>query len=117
MLHLPSRLIGEGDGQNVIWRRSALDEVRHTESDDTCFARAGTGQNHDRAFQSGDCIALLRVEGIDVYHKINGHRIDCFSRKGSSEKRFRLGLLFVSGVDESGLRSGSAGGKDSLRIR
>ena len=81
-----------------------------------CFTRAGAGQNHERAFHIGDCFALLRVEGIEVYHKIKGHRADSFSRNRSSKKRFSDGVV-ASGVDLSGLCGGSAGGKDLLRMR
>ncbi len=114
LLHFPCGLIGKGDGQNLLRRHSAFNKVRHPGSNDTSFARAGSGQNHDRAFQSGDSFELLRVEGIEVYHKIKGHRTDSFSQNRSSEKRFSDGVV-ASGVDLSGLRGGSAGGK-SLQV-
>jgi len=91
LLHLPSRLVGEGDGQNLLRRHSAFfNEVRYPGSDDMCFARAGTGQNDERAFHVGDCFVLLWVEGGQVHQKIKKVWVGRFSRNGSLEKRFRF---------------------------
>ena len=62
LLHFAGGLVGEGDGEDVSGRDALRDEVGDAEGDDAGFARAGAGQNQNRAVQRFDGLALLGIE-------------------------------------------------------
>src|SRR5581483_8729296 len=68
LLHLARGLVGESDGEDVVWSDAFLDEARDAGSDDAGFAGAGAGEDQDGAFGGFDGLALRRVEGQKIEH-------------------------------------------------
>ena len=62
--HLLGGLVGEGHGEHLVERRvPLLDEVGDAMRDDARLARAGAGENQQRAIDVLDGAALLGIEG------------------------------------------------------
>src|SRR6185436_14565453 len=65
--HLPRRLVGEGDDQQLRRPRLFLrEDVRHAGGQDARLARAGAGQHQQRAFGAHHRFALLGVEPLQI---------------------------------------------------
>ena len=61
--HLGGGLVGEGHGQDRVRRDAFLvDQPRDAAGDDARLARAGAGQDEQRAIGSFDGIALFRIQ-------------------------------------------------------
>ena len=61
--HLVGGLVGEGDEQDLVRRYNAsLDRVRGATADHPRLARAGAGQDEERAARGEDGLALGVVE-------------------------------------------------------
>src|SRR2546425_3689653 len=61
--HLARRLVRERDGENARWRHAPLaDEVRDPGREDARLARAGAGEDEERAAGMADGGVLGRVE-------------------------------------------------------
>ena len=64
--HLGGSLVGEGDGEDGVWRDAALlDEVSDAVRDDARLARAGSGEDEHRAVDGFDGLTLLGIEFVE----------------------------------------------------
>ena len=64
--HFGGRLVGERDGENGVWRNSALlDQVSDPVGDDTRFPRTRACQDEHWAIDRLDCRALLGVQFLE----------------------------------------------------
>ena len=64
--HFAGGFVGEGDGEDGIWRNVLLlDEPGDAMSDDAGFAGAGAGKNEDGAVGGLDGFTLLRIEFVE----------------------------------------------------
>ena len=61
--HLPGRLVGEGDGQNLVWLGATLlNQPGDPVGKDACLAAARSGEDEEGAVVSGDRCSLRRVK-------------------------------------------------------
>ncbi len=65
LLHLGGGLVGEGDGEDFRRRDFPLQHVGDAAGDGAGLPGAGAGQDHDRAIEIGDRLALGVVEGFE----------------------------------------------------
>jgi len=74
-LHLPSRLVRKGDGQDRPWRDAEVaDQVGDAVRENARLPRTGAGQDEQRPFAVGDGSALLGIERVEdgVGHDFDG---------------------------------------------
>ena len=64
LAHLGGRLVGEGDGDDLVRTRQSLgDQIGDAMGDHPGLARAGAGKDQQRAFGVTNRVLLLCVEG------------------------------------------------------
>ena len=69
VLHLARRLVGEGDGEDLVRQRLAgHEQMGEPRGQHARLAGAGAGQHQDRAVQRLDRLALGRVEEVEIVH-------------------------------------------------
>ena len=67
LLHLARRLVGEGDGENLVRPRAALrDDMRDARGQNPRLAGAGAGQHQHRPVERLDRRALLGIEPVKI---------------------------------------------------
>ena len=86
--HLTRRLVGEGDGQQVARRDTALaGEPGDPVGDDARLAAPGAGQDEERPVTGGDGLALRRVQIVEEALELGWHRsIVPADRRGANTK-------------------------------
>lgn len=80
LLHLPRRLIGEGDGGDGVGRiATLLNEVGDLAGDDAGFAATGTGKDEEGAINGSNGFPLAWVEigagGHEPVGSLKGRRV------------------------------------------
>ena len=96
-LHLPSGLVGEGQGQDMVGRHAFFrDQVCDAGGQHPGFAAAGPGQHQQGTFRAGDRLPLRGIQFRQIYfhsatslslsacHKSN-HTDGCFAFASSCE--------------------------------
>ena len=69
--HLAGRLVGEGDGEDVLGGDSRAEQVNHPAGDDPGFSRPCAGKYQQRALNVRNCLAL---GGRQISKQIHGGR-------------------------------------------
>ncbi len=62
--HFLSRLVGEGDGEDLLWIDATFDQPSHPPGDDSGLTRPGSGEDEHRAFEVFDGSSLSGCELI-----------------------------------------------------
>ncbi len=112
-LHLARGLVGERDGEDLVWARGAGgQQVRDPGGQGTRLAGARTGQHQDRPLQRLDRRALRRVQPVQIGCRPCGHRL------ARQRNRGRLECVFV-GITAHGRQPSptSPAGKDLFLVR
>jgi hypothetical protein len=67
LLHLPGRLVREGDSENVVGRDAVLvDEIADPRGQYPGLSRAGSRENENRTFEVFCSLELFWVESLQV---------------------------------------------------
>src|SRR3989338_1051837 len=67
--HLLRRLIGKGDGKDVLVSNAAFNEVDNAVCERLGFSGPGPGNNQERPFGNGDCLFLFLVQFFSCTHR------------------------------------------------
>ena len=69
--HLPRRLVGEGDGQNLPRGHAAVDQMGDAAGEHAGLAAARARQNKQRPLRLFDGGALLGIQFVQIIHRFN----------------------------------------------
>jgi hypothetical protein len=69
LAHLPRRLVGEGDREDLVRVDALLEQPADAVDDDPGLPGAGAGEDEERPLGGGHRLALGRVEGGQIDHR------------------------------------------------